>query len=127
MNWVISVNITEEESLERRLEKMVSYVIRDNQIEEFLIWDIDATGQIGNQLTKKLNDQKGPLLISGRDLNILFSEEGQIFELDLFLKGSFEYRFIVRDGNSLDVLGNGETLPPAVVGSYKDLDVNLFY
>ncbi|HEY4289944.1 MAG TPA: hypothetical protein VGN00_22740 [Puia sp.] len=125
MNWAISINITDED-LERRLEKIVSYVVRDSQIEEFLIWDIDATGYLGNQLTKKLNDQKRPLLINEKDLNILFSEEGQIFELDLLLKGSFEYRFIVRDGNFLDILGNGKSLPSTVVGSYKDLDVNLF-
>lgn len=73
-----------------------------------------------------MNVQKGILTINEKELLTLVSEKGQIFELDLLLKNSHEYRFIVRDGSSIDIVGNGEKLPVTVVDDHKDLDINLF-
>lgn len=127
MNWAISLIISENEIVERRLEAIILYVIKKDQIKGFYINDIDATGNIGNEMTMKMNVQKEGLSITEKEVITLVSEMGQIFELDLLLVNSFEYRFIIRDGNSLDIVSNGERLPFSILGPHNDLDVNLFY
>jgi hypothetical protein len=126
MNWSVSLIVAEEESIEERLGPIVSYVIKANQIDNFVIHDIDATGPIGSQLTKEMNLQNGPLSINENDLSTLFTEDGQVFELNLFLISSFEFRIIIRDGGIIDILGNGDKLPLTVTGDFIDLDIDLF-
>jgi hypothetical protein len=126
MNWAITIILSEEEVIEKRLNEIVSYIISNNQIRHCLIFDIDATGYIGNQMTQRLNINKDPIVISNKELSTLISEEGQIFELDLILKNSFEYRIIIRDNYYLEIIGSGQRLPNTILGSYEDLDINLF-
>jgi len=126
MNWAISVVISDNEIFERRLEAIILYVVKKDQIEGFFINDIDATGEMGSEMTMKKNVQKERLAITEKEVLTLVSEMGQIFELDLLLVNSFEYRFIIRDGNSLDIVSNGERLPFSILGMHNDLNVNLF-
>jgi hypothetical protein len=126
MKWAISLILSDNEIIERRLEKIVSYVIMNNQIEHIFLYDIDATGYMGNQMTQRLNVVKEMFKIGDNDLSALITEEGQIFELDLILKNSHEYRFIVRDGCFLDIVSDGPQLPDLILGLYEELDINLY-
>lgn len=126
MNWAISVVISEEETIETRLQALVSYVIANNHVEHFFIDDIDATGYTGNQITQRLNIQNKRLEISTKELLALMSEDGQIFDLDLVLSNSFKFRFIISDGYYLEIVSNGQRLPDSVVGPYNELDLSLF-
>ena len=67
MKWAISVIISKDESIERRLQALVSYVIRNNQFEHFFIDDIDATGYTGNQITQRLNIDNRRLEIGNKN------------------------------------------------------------
>jgi len=126
MNWAISVVISEEETIETRLQALVSYVIANNHVEHFFIDHIDATGYTGNQITQRLNIQNKRLEISTKELLALMSEDGQIFDLDLVLSNSFKFRFIISDGYYLEIVSNGQRLPDSVVGPYNELDLSLF-
>src|ERR1700761_8339942 len=110
MNWAIELKIAENQTIESRLRAIIAYLIEKYEHINCLLDDIDATGSKGNQLTKIINAQGRNLVISKDDLQSLVFEDGQIFELDLHLKNSSEFRFIVRDGNVVIVVGTGDQL-----------------
>jgi len=126
MKWAISLVIEESEILEKRIERILSYIFNTTDQYSCIIYDIDATGYVGDQLTKKMNENKGPLESNVKELIATATEDGQIFELDLSLSNSKNYRFIVRDGNMIDILGDAEKLPSSIVGDFTDLDIALF-
>jgi RNA binding exosome subunit len=115
MNWAISLILSETESIENRLHGVVAHIISQMEVAEILVTDIDATGVLGNQLTIVLNEQNS-ISITLKDLLAMLTEDGQIFDLDLHLRSLCEYRFIISDGNFLDILGTAEKLPLSVTG-----------
>ena len=127
MNWVVTLIINADQTIEERLRGLVDYIFKRDKIENILIYDIDATGKKGNLLTKKMNSLKGGYLaLDKNELSILMSESGQIFELDLYLKSSYQFRIVVRDGSVIDLLGTGEMIPMEAIGNYEQIDINLY-
>ena len=126
MMYAITLKLTDTESIESRLKPIIIYYIESKAIKKFLIKDIDATGEVGNRLTKQKNEQDQAIAIDAEGMAALVSEGGQIFELDLIVKDSNDIRIIVRDGNSIDLIGDKSILPVAIVGEYEELDESLF-
>ncbi len=126
MNWAITLTIKEKETVESRLKPVIAYIQKLSPSSKYLITDIDATGKLGNQFSKKKNFQEEPLAISEKDLSTLVCEEGQIFELNLRIVDLFELEIIVRTGSSIDILGKDVNLPSNILGDYTDLDIKLF-
>jgi hypothetical protein len=127
MTWAIELTISDQDTIEQRLQPILGYISSTNKIMNIQMKDIDATGKIGDLLTKKLNLKQGPLTVEANDLNSLITEEGQIFELDLLLKSDSDYRIIIRSCGSIDILGNGKLLPAEIIGEHEVLDIKLFY
>jgi hypothetical protein len=126
MNWAITLTISEKETIESRLKPIVTYIQKLSPSSKYLITNIDATGKLGNQFTKKKNFQTESITISEKELLTLVCEEGQIFELDLRIFNSFKLEIIVRTGSSIDICGNDVDLPSNILGDYTDLDIKLF-
>ena len=121
----VGLQLDLEESIEARLKPIFVYLTGFER-NEFWIEDVDATGQIGNRLTKEKNNSNASLLIGGDDLNTIVSELGQIFELNVRVIGMNNLRIILRDGTSIDIVGELETIPQSIFGKYIELDISLF-
>jgi hypothetical protein len=126
MKWAVALTLAENETIESRLRPIVSYLSRLSPSNKYLIRDIDANGKMGDQMTQRMNIQREGFLISEEEISTLVSEDGQVIELNLFILNSNEFRVIVRDGSSIDILGNEKILPQSVLGEHKDLDIGLF-
>jgi len=125
MNWAISL-ILSTDTPEKLLHRVIVHIKDRTEVKKISLTDIDATGPLGNQLTKVLNEQP-EVAITNAELLTLLTEDGQIFDLDIVLVGTLEYRLIISDGNYIDVLGTGEKLPESVTGLHEDLDLRLFF
>ena len=124
MKWAINL-ILENETIEKRLVTIVEYVVKNHRNVKCQIDDLDATGCLGNELTKKLNQQHTATLDCQHFLEIL-NEDGQIFELNMTLKSAdCTYLMIVRRGGDVDLIGH-ELLPQSVVGRHKELYIGLY-
>lgn len=88
--------------------------------------DIDATGEIVNKFTHALNNKKDEIEITKQELLQIFSENGQVFEFVLSIKNTQNYRIIIRDGNSADILGDKEMIPVHIIGNFRKIDINFF-
>lgn len=126
MNWAVSLILEGDIRIEKRVKAVLRFIFDQFKDSKCFISDIDATGKLGNQLTKKLNANKEGIILNEKELLELMDEDGQIFELDLLLSNTNKYRIIIRDGDILDILGEGEILPSIVIGKYQELDVDLF-
>ena len=126
--WAVTLSCWEGEKLEERVAKIVTYLANNSHLTyQWVISDLDATGNYGDRLTKLGNSQETFLLSSEELLNLLHSE-GQVIELEanLLEEGQELYKIIIRDGFSIDVLGSGELLPEKVLGNYIPTDRKLF-
>jgi len=126
MNYAITLRMTDSEEIESRLQPILGYYLNWGPNKEFLLLDIDATGEVGNSLTQQMNEQKNGFSITAANLAALISDNGQIFEFDLLVRSAHEVRIFVRDGNIIDLVGDKEAIPLAVVGEYEELDIRLF-
>jgi hypothetical protein len=91
------------------------------------ISDLDATGNLGDQLTNEINHKTFIHLFSREFLNLLH-QEGQIIELEATLmeKEQELFKIIIRDGISVDILGSGKMIPRHILGDFISLDPELF-
>ena len=126
IKWARGLNIPNNFELEKRVQNILEYFYNNDPDCECHISDVDATGYSGNILSQKLNDTKTLRLpLSG--IIKIFHKEGQIIEMNLkiFCKPG-TYLINIRDGCNVDVLGDNEELPMAVLGDCISLDASLF-
>ncbi|KYG08303.1 hypothetical protein BE21_24400 [Sorangium cellulosum] len=125
--WAVTLILDELERLEDRILAIVEHTAIETDERCWEIEELDATGRLGNQLTRQANETSPIGLIADVFLELL-REDGQIVELDATLKknGCDLLRVLVRDGLSVDVLGTGEPLGTDVLGSHKKIDPTLF-
>jgi hypothetical protein len=125
MKWAISLDIENNLDIQKRLQVLFRHIFNNAKDIHCSIEDLDATGPLGHELTMKLNETE-VVGISPEMAVELVNEEGQVFELDMLLKSEDSYRIIVRDGSSIDVLGNGVLLPLTATGYFKPIDISYF-
>jgi len=126
--WAVTLCCEEQEKLEERVAKIVEYLAENCALSnEWVIYEIDATGRCGDRLTKKGNNQE-IFSLSISDLLSVLNEDGQVIELDASLIecGDEVFKIVIRDGMSVDVLGSGEVLPLSVIGKYTFVDNSWF-
>jgi len=126
--WAMTLRLQPNESLETRLAAVVQYLQRFLGEGPWDVSDLDATGDLGGELTLTLN-QTNKIAVSTSDLLRMLREPGNVIELDASLvrEGEAALRLIVRDGTSVDILGAADIdLPPAVVGDHVSQDPTLF-
>jgi hypothetical protein len=126
MNWAITLIIANYTSIENRMKNVLSYLFTTDNSFKCILSSIDATGNIGGHLTQQLNKSERSLQIDNMQLLELCNEDGQIIEIDLALYGHSDFRIIIRDGNSIDILGDKNELPAEVIGPFEYIDVKLF-
>lgn len=125
--WAVTLRRSAEERLEDRLVPIVKHLPERARSGLWLISDLDATGPRGGSLSRRLNEE-GSFHLSPKELLEILQEDGQILELNATLQSGNRplFRLIVRDGASIDVLGSGSFLLPAVLGQYDAMDPELF-
>jgi hypothetical protein len=125
--WAVTLCCEAEEKLELRVAKILEYLDKNYLLKQWAISDIDATGNYGNSLTARCNNE-GIFQVSAADLLEVIREEGQVIELDasLIKDGEELFKILIRDGVSIDVLGSGEMMPLAVLGKYVYVNKELF-
>ena len=128
MKWAISLVLDNKATIENRIKKVLEYLFDRFDDYSCYLLDIDATGKTGNKFTQELNLKKGGISIKKEDLVKIFSEDGQVFELNLTINKSNyqEFRFIIRDGNLVEILGDKELPSEDIIGKFQNIDVNLF-
>lgn len=126
MNWAITLQLDDRNTIEQRLQRILSYLLTKNLGSPCMIYEIDATGEQGNILTQKLNYSKKPIETPLKDIMKSITENGQIFELNFVCHIPSLIRVIIRNGSSLDIVGVDERLPAGITGDYLDLDPKLF-
>jgi hypothetical protein len=125
MTWAMTLNISNDETLEKRLSSILNYIIAAHYPTELSISDLDATGKFGNQLTQKVNSNE-EISISDEELLTLLNEDGQILEMNLNISSAAaSFRIIIRDGTDLDMLGDVH-LPAGIIGQYTQIDLSNF-
>ena len=125
--WAITLCCDDEEKLELRVANLVQYLAQNNQPNQWIVSDIDATGNCGDQLTSRCN-QEGLLYLPSTEFLTVFREDGQVIDLEATLAQNDRelFKILVQDGVSIDVLGFGEFPPLTVLGKYVSVDVALF-
>lgn len=125
--WAITLVVNSQEKLEHRLFKIVICLVPCYFLDKCRIFELDATGNLGDQLTNELNHKNFIYLSSGEFLNLLH-QEGQIIELEATLmeKEQELFKIIIRDGISVDILGSGKMIPRHILGDFISLDPELF-
>jgi hypothetical protein len=126
MKWVESLILDNALSVEYRVKMILEYIFSTGGHFRCVIKNIDATGLTGNKFTKILNLENHTIFITELELMRMFSEDGQIFELDLLIDGSRNFRIIVRDGNSVDILGDTEKPSENILGKSFENNINYF-
>ncbi len=126
MNWAISLIINAEKSVEERVKSILMYIQETSADVFYVISEVDATGKLGSELTKRLNGKGSEKNLSSEQIFAIFNEDGQVFEMELSVQGSSDYRIIITDGMHVDVLGDGARLPESIAVPYEEMDVNLF-
>ena len=128
MDWIISLIINNERSIESAISSFLNYFISPNLSYDFFLNDLEATGPLGNELSNKIGKGVKDLKLDKNELVQLLREDGQLIELELRIKldNNNQYVIIVRDGDVLDILGNGPKPSELQVGPYQDMDVNLY-
>lgn len=124
MQWAKSLILADKESIESRLESILTRMRYEIGDFDCIISDIEATGKLGNQFTKRNNTGEN-IRLSINDLILLVREDGQIIELNVLLITNNEIELVVVDGQSIDVLGN-DNFVLSFIGDYVDLDPKLF-
>jgi len=124
MEWAISLVIKENDTIEKRLQQVLSFIFELLPDAQIRVVDIDATGQIGSNMTTKMNQFQGGFKTSKEEVLMLAQEDGQVFELNLGLNQT--YALIIRRGSSIDLVGDGGKPSPDQVGPFNEVDVNLF-
>lgn len=125
--WAVTLILDDRERLEERVLAIIERTASETDERCWVLEELDATGRLGNELTRQLNETS-PIGLATAVLLELLREDGQIIELDAALKkmGCDSLRVIVRDGLSVDILGTGEPLGVNVLGSHKKTDPGLF-
>ena len=126
--WAVTLCCEDNEKLEARVARIVEHLARYyEEPKQWEIADLDATGSLGNRLTRQGNDRDA-LYLSDWELLEMLQEDGQAIELDAALvkNGQKLFKISIRDGCYLDVLGTGEILPNSVLGNYNKVDRELF-
>ncbi len=124
MKWVKTLIIPDNLLLEQRLNSIVRYIFRTYIPVECIISDLDATGKLGNETSQK-TDTREKVTHSEQDVTTLCNEDGQIFEMDLYITSRNNFRLIVRRGDIVDVLGDAD-LPDEIIGPHTDGDLSAY-
>lgn len=126
MKWVKSVVIEPEQSIESRLKEILLKMYDLYGHIQFIVYDIDVTGKLGNELTQKTNRGEKVLL----DVSVfiaLLEEDGQVFELDAYTNEIGFCRILITDGIDLEFLGSEDSNAIiGLLGKHSDLDPELF-
>ena len=122
--WVKTL-IIKNESPEQRLTTIAEYIFATYDPIKCLVTMIDATGKFGNMLTMTLNEA-GQTYVTKNEIMLLFSEAGQLIELELHLSGGHNFQIIVREWPVIDVLGDSD-LPSAVLGESINWDLDNYF
>jgi hypothetical protein len=125
MKWIKSLKIEDGDSVERRLETLLSYFSKKYQNNNVTILDIDASGKLGGDLVRRFNVEK-EVSVSLTIVINMTKEDGQIFELDLRFDFDGQIQILIRDGQHFDVLGNDNEIPSEIVGPHFDQNFDLF-
>ncbi|MDP4255366.1 MAG: hypothetical protein Q8938_15260 [Bacteroidota bacterium] len=125
MKWAITLVIGANETIESRFKDIFGLLTAGPQEYTFLISDIEAFGEMGDQLSEKASLRRGPFSVSKEELLTLITEQGQIIELDLELFNGHNFEIIVREGTFFDVLGDSE-FPPEKIGDFSVQNVRNF-
>jgi hypothetical protein len=128
MDWVISKIVEKIGTIEQSIKAFLNFFAFSNTSYSFFLEDLEATGPLGNELTIKMNQSDVGLEVNKSQLLQLLEEDGQIFECELRVKLFEKDQFIVvvRDGDILDILGNGPKPSEAQIGPYQDLDLSCY-
>lgn len=124
MKWVKNLLISENETIEKRIRTILEYILCTHASDRSLIRDIDATGKLGDKLTRRINN-KEKIELNKSELLSLLSEDGQIIELDILIGSPPRFQILVIDGNDVDILGN-EELPLEALGKHSNGDLTLY-
>ena len=126
--WAVTLRLTDSETLEGRAAPIVEYLAKHEGHIRWMVKDLDATGSLGGNLTQRVNQDRVLFILSAQLLDVL-KEDGQIIELAAsWIRDDDEIlRIIIRDGRSIDILGTGHRIPPAVLGDHSDEDVGMFW
>lgn len=124
MKWAKSLIIANNESIENRLGFIFRAIINELGNIKCMISFIDATGQLGNEFTKRNNNGE-TIQTDIKEIISLTQEDGQIIELDLLLISEGDFRVLVTDGQHIDVLGKEYDIS-RFIGEHTDMDPQLF-
>ncbi|MCU7244156.1 MAG: hypothetical protein GPJ15_09750 [Microcystis aeruginosa G11-06] len=125
--WAITLSQASEERLEDRVALIADYLGKTYKDSQWQILELDATGKWGGKLTFQLNDEE-KLYLPYPDFLAILTEDGQVIDLEaaILVNDQPQFKIIIQDGSSVDVLGKGNLLPSEVLGSYKTSDPKLF-
>jgi hypothetical protein len=126
MKWAITLIISADEKIEDRVKRILEHLFSLSSEFKLLLKEIDATGPVGNKFTQLLNNNNDKIAIGKEELIELFSEDGQVFELNLIINNSQSYRIIIRDGDIVDIVGEKEMITEDVIGKFESMDPNLY-
>jgi hypothetical protein len=124
MKWAKVLKIDPSDSIEKRLRDILWKFYSQSGDIKCIIYDIDATGKNGNELTKRINsgeeiESKLSVLV-----NVL-EEDGQVFELELSVLAEGIFKVLITDGQHIDVLGENKSIIP-FLGDYDELEADSF-
>ena len=125
MKWAKTLILSVTDELEKRLSIILEYMNSLKKDVECTLTDMDATGELGNKMTQRINTER-EVHIYLIDLINIAKEDGQIFDLNATLFLDSSYKILIRRGRTIDILGD-EEFPFAILGKHEDLDINLFY
>jgi|GEM_PF-1422275 len=126
MKWIISLTLDAGDSIEKRLESVLDYIFDKDENIKVFVSDIEATGTIGDSLTRKSDQNREGFDSSKDELLSVVSEQGQIFELEAYFSNSKKFIVIVRDGGLIDFLGDNNKPSTEDVGPYIEGDLEQF-
>ena len=128
MKWVISLIILQEQTIAARLLQFISYLIAKNNKIIVQLDDFGAFGVKGSVVAQLLDVNRGLRINITQELLLeILQEDGQILEMKLYIEtGNDKFEIIVADGSIIDILGDGDRLPVAATGEYRDENLSYY-
>jgi hypothetical protein len=126
IKWGRALMLDDSIKIECRVLNILNYVSASYIKSECDLSNLDATGQLANELVgevNKFNTIKVELTLLIR----IFQGDGQVFDMNLKINtGNDFYKIDIIRGDIVEIFGNNSILPDLVLGQNAPLDLNLY-